>query len=236
MVSPSVFPTEFSSKSLLESSLPSPNSSPLLRPAQGLESSRPKFFRTPLSSSRPPALAPGPFPPFRVAPHAHLQRVSPPPAFVQPDTRRWSATQARAHAPSAPATVAVWADARSAARRSRRLLPALRIPAARPPAKARRVRSGFAWSLCPRGALACSAAPIPARSAEPHRPRAPFHPPRARLHEPTSSLDPLSSRLARDSLPPQDGSSPGRREEPSFPSCPGTHRRSAGKHRLLRGG
>ncbi|CAI9161856.1 unnamed protein product [Rangifer tarandus platyrhynchus] len=112
-------------------------------------------------------------------------------------------------------------------------LRARRIPAGGPPAKARRLLSGFPRSLCSRGTLACPAPPTPAHPAEPHRPRAPFHPRRARLHEPTSSPDPLSSRQARDSLPPQDCSSPLPGEEPSCPSCPGTHRRSAGKHQPL---
>lgn len=119
MVSPSVFPTEFSSKSLLESSLPSPNSSPLLRPAQGLESSRPKFFRTPLSSSRPPALAPGPFPPFRVAPMPICSGCRP----LQPSSSRTPAV-GQQHKPELTP------------RALRRQWPSGRTPAAPPAARA----------------------------------------------------------------------------------------------------
>ena len=126
----------------------------------------------------------------------------------------------------------------------RRQWPSGRTPQRRPPPctahpRRRSSRPGQAR------ALRIPSEPVPARDprascsayacspAEPHWPRAPFHPRRARLHEPTSSPDPLSSRPARNSLPPQDGSSPGRGEEPSCPSCPGTHRRSAGKHQPL---
>ena len=156
MVSPSVFPTEFTSESLLESSPPSPNSPPLLRPAQGLESSRPRFFQTPLSSSRPPALAPRSLPTLQGRPPIPIcsLRAAGHPPFVS-NTSPSSRPERSGD------------SGRLGGRPSAARLRARRIPAAGPPAQARRVLSGFPRSLCPRGTLARPAPPTPAHPQSP---------------------------------------------------------------------
>lgn len=203
------FPAEFTSKSLLESSLPSPTSPLRPIPDQGLG----KF--TPPTALRPSLLSPPPLPTCprpRALPTIQGHPRCPPAAGVAPSSLRPPAVcQQYESELTHRALKRRWPSVRApSARTAARAASSVRFASpppglARPRAEARRVPSG----LRPRLALACSAPPPPVHPAEPHRPR-PFpilSPGASCCTSPRPPRDPLRSRQARATLSPQDGAS-----------------------------
>lgn len=216
MVSPSVFPTEFSSKESSGIFSTFSNSSPLLKGRLRAWRVHAPNSSEPLSLFLPPACPrPRSLPTLQGA-HAHLQRVSPPPAFVSRTRRPLVSNTSPSSRPSAPATVAVWADA-SAARRSRRLPPCSAHPCRASSRQSQPACAPVSPGACARAGPSRVLPRLLLARRNPAAARA--LPPTARERGCTGHLlsRPPELQAGADSLPPQDGSSPGRRKAVRHP-------------------